>query len=155
MSSTLAEKILLEHSDADHIRAGDALLVSCDVVMANDVSGPGAFAAMQDMGVAQVFDPAKVVMVADHFVPAKDEQSARLQRVLKHWSREQGVTFYDQGRGGIEHALLVEEGWVRPGGDVVVGGDSHSCTYGASERLGLAWARLTSDVAWPWAPSGR
>lgn len=130
MGLTLAEKILLAHTDADEVCPGDIVMVRCDVVMANDVSGSVAFREMERMGAKKVFDPTKIVMVADHFMPAKDAKSAELQRVLKNWSREQGVAFYDQGRGGIEHAVMVEDGWVVPG-DVVVGGDSHTCTHGA------------------------
>jgi 3-isopropylmalate/(R)-2-methylmalate dehydratase large subunit len=130
MGYTLAEKILLSHCDADHVERGQIVMVRCDVVMANDVSGPVAFRAMEKMGATEVFDPSKVVMVADHFAPAKDERSAILQQRLKEWSRRFGVTFYDQGRGGIEHAVLVEDGWIVPG-SVVAGGDSHTCTHGA------------------------
>jgi 3-isopropylmalate/(R)-2-methylmalate dehydratase large subunit len=105
-------------------------MVRCDLVFANDVSGPLAFRAMERMEVARVFDSSKVVMIADHFTPAKDARSAELQRRMKQWSKGQGVAFYDQGRGGIEHTLLCEEGWIVPG-SVVVGGDSHTCTLGA------------------------
>jgi 3-isopropylmalate/(R)-2-methylmalate dehydratase large subunit len=119
-------------------------MVRCDVVMANDVSGPIAFRAMEKMGVERVFDPERVVMVADHFAPAKDARSAELQRRLKEWSHEQGVTFYDQGRGGIEHTLLCEEGWIRPG-MVIAGGDSHTCTYGALGAFGTGLG--STDIA--------
>jgi 3-isopropylmalate/(R)-2-methylmalate dehydratase large subunit len=119
-------------------------MVRCDVVMANDVSGPIAFRAMEKMGVRRVFDPARVVMVADHFAPAKDARSAELQRRLKEWSTEQGVTFYDQGRGGIEHTLLCEEGWIQPG-IVIAGGDSHTCTYGALGAFGTGLG--STDIA--------
>ena len=105
-------------------------MVRCDLVFANDVSGPLAFRAMERMEVEKVFDPSKVVMVADHFAPAKDARSAELQRRIKEWSEGQRVAFYDQGRGGIEHTLLCEEGWIVPG-SVVAGGDSHTCTLGA------------------------
>jgi len=94
MPHTLAEKILLAHADVDDLAPGDVVMVRCDVVMANDVSGPVAFRAMEQMGAAKVFDPAKVVMVADHFMPAKDERSAVLQQRLKRWSLDQGVAFY-------------------------------------------------------------
>lgn len=127
---TVAEKILIAHSDVTDAEPGDVLMIRCDVVMANDVSGPLAFRAMERMGVSRVFDPERVVMVADHFVPAKDAASAELQAHLRLWSEHQAVTYYGQGRGGIEHALLCETGWVVPG-SVVVGGDSHSCTLGA------------------------
>lgn len=135
MGFTLTEKILLAHSTVDRIRPGQIIMVRCDLVMANDVSGPLAFRAMEAMGARRVFDPSRVVMVADHFVPARDARSADLLRRLKEWSEAQGVTFYDQGRGGIEHTLLVEDGWVVPG-SVIAGGDSHTCTYGALGAFG-------------------
>jgi 3-isopropylmalate/(R)-2-methylmalate dehydratase large subunit len=112
--------------------------------MANDVSGPVAFRQMAEMGVDRVFDSSKVVMVADHFMPAKDARSAELQRRLKEWSDAQGVTFYGQGRGGIEHTLLCEEGWVIPG-SVIAGGDSHTCTYGALGAFGSGLG--STDIA--------
>jgi 3-isopropylmalate/(R)-2-methylmalate dehydratase large subunit len=119
-------------------------MVRCDVVMANDVSGPVAFRVMEKMGATRVFDPSRVVMVADHFMPAKDARSAELQRRLKEWSDRQGVTFYGQGRGGIEHTLLCEEGWVVPG-SVIAGGDSHTCTYGALASFGTGLG--STDIA--------
>lgn len=144
MAHTLAEKILLAHADADDVAPGDVILVRCDLVMANDVSGPVAFRAMEKMGAERVFDPAKVVMVADHFMPAKDARSAALQKRLKEWSDEQGVTFYGQGRGGIEHTLLAEEGWITPG-IVLAGGDSHTCTHGALGAFGTGLG--STDIA--------
>jgi 3-isopropylmalate/(R)-2-methylmalate dehydratase large subunit len=144
MGRTLAEKILLAHTDAADLAPGDIVMVRCDVVMANDVSGPVAFRQLEEMGAERVFDPAKVVMVADHFVPAKDARSAELQRRLKEWSLAQGVAFYDQGRGGIEHAVLVEDGWVVPG-SVVAGGDSHTCTHGALGAFGTGLG--STDIA--------
>jgi 3-isopropylmalate/(R)-2-methylmalate dehydratase large subunit len=142
---TLAEKILLAHCAGDDVQPGDVVMVRCDVVMANDVSGPVAFRQLEKMGVSEVFDPAKVVMVADHFMPAKDARSAELQRRLKEWSRSMGVTFYDQGRGGIEHTLLCEEGWIVPG-SVIAGGDSHTCTYGALGAFGTGLG--STDIAY-------
>ena len=144
MAHTLAEKILLAHCDADDVRPGDVVTVRCDVVMANDVSGPVAFRAMERMGAERVFDPSRVVMVADHFVPAKDAKSAELQARLQRWAEEKGVTFYGQGRGGIEHTLLCEEGWIVPG-SVVAGGDSHTCTYGALGAFGTGLG--STDIA--------
>jgi 3-isopropylmalate/(R)-2-methylmalate dehydratase large subunit len=141
---TLAEKILLAHTDADEIAPGDIVMVRCDVVMTNDVSGPMAFRAMEKMGAKRVFDPAKIVLVPDHFIPAKDTRSAELQKLLRDWSVEQGVTYYEQGRGGIEHTLLVEEGWVVPG-SVIAGGDSHTCTYGALGAFGTGLG--STDIA--------
>jgi 3-isopropylmalate/(R)-2-methylmalate dehydratase large subunit len=120
-------------------------MVSCDVVMANDVSGPVAFRQMEKMGATRTFDPTKVVMVADHFAPAKDARSAELQQRLKSWSDAQGIVFYDQGRGGIEHTLLCEEGWIVPG-SVVAGGDSHTCTLGALGAFGTGLG--STDIAY-------
>ncbi len=144
MPRTLAEKILLAHCDADDIAIGDLIMVRIDIVMANDVSGPVAFRAMAEMGIDKVFDPDKVIMVADHFMPAKDAVSAAQQRRLKEWSQAHGVHFYDQGRGGIEHTVMVEEGFVVPGA-VVVGGDSHTCTHGALGAFGTGLG--STDIA--------
>src|SRR2546423_4754480 len=119
-------------------------MVRCDVVMTNDISGPMAFRAMERMGAERVFDAAKVVVVPDHFVPAKDTRSAELQKLLADWCERQGVAFYAQGRGGIEHTVLVEEGWVVPG-SVIAGGDSTRCTYGALGVLGPGLG--STDVA--------
>jgi 3-isopropylmalate/(R)-2-methylmalate dehydratase large subunit len=135
MRQTLVEKILRAHTDAAEVSPGEIIMVRCDVVMANDVSGPVAFRAMERMGARRVFDQEKVVMVADHFTPAKDAASAGLLRSLEDWCVAHGVTFYGQGRGGIEHTLLCEEGWVVPGA-VIAGGDSHTCTYGALGAFG-------------------
>ena len=144
MPKTLAVKILLAHTDADEVAPGDIVMVRCDVVMTNDISGPMAFRAMEKMGAEKVFDPAKVVVVPDHFIPAKDTRSAELQKLLRDWSVAQGVTYYEQGRGGIEHTVLVEEGWVVPG-SVIAGGDSHTCTYGALGAFGTGLG--STDIA--------
>jgi 3-isopropylmalate/(R)-2-methylmalate dehydratase large subunit len=141
---TLAEKILLAHCDVPDVRPGDVVMARCDVVMANDVSGPVAFRALERMGARGVFDPAKVVMVSDHFTPAKDARSAELQKRLKRWADTHGATFYGQGRGGIEHTLLCEEGWVWPGA-IIAGGDSHTCTYGALGAFGTGLG--STDIA--------
>jgi 3-isopropylmalate/(R)-2-methylmalate dehydratase large subunit len=135
---------VLAHTAGSDVRPGDVVMLRCDVVMANDVSGPVAFRALERMGVDRVFDPDRVVMVADHFTPAKDARSAELQRRLKEWSEAHGVTYYGQGRGGIEHTLLCEEGWIVPG-EVIAGGDSHTCTYGALGAFGSGLG--STDIA--------
>jgi len=145
MGYTLSEKIMLAHCGEDHVVPGQIVMIRCDLVMANDITGPVAFGQMEKMGAERVFDTSKVVMVADHFAPAKDERSAILQQRLKQRSLELGVTFYDQGRGGIEHAVLVEDGWVVPG-MVLVGGDSHTCTHGALGAFGTGVG--STDVAY-------
>jgi 3-isopropylmalate/(R)-2-methylmalate dehydratase large subunit len=143
MGHTLAEKILLAHTEAGDLVPGDFAMVRCDVVMANDLGGPLAARELARM-TDRVFDPEKIVLVADHFMPAKDTRSAELQKTLKDWAFAQGVAFYDQGRGGIEHTLLVEEGWIVPG-SVVVGSDSHTCTYGALGAFGTGMG--ATDIA--------
>lgn len=144
MGRTLAEKILIAHTEADSVTPGEVVMIDCDVVMTNDISGPMAFRAMERMGVTKVFDPAKVVVVPDHFVPAKDERSAALQKLLRDWADAQGVTYYELGRGGIEHQVLVEEGWIVPG-SVIAGGDSHTCTHGALGAFGTGLG--STDIA--------
>jgi 3-isopropylmalate/(R)-2-methylmalate dehydratase large subunit len=144
MGRTLAEKILLAHCDADDLAPGDFVMVDCDVVMANDLGGPHAARELAKMGVERVFDPDRVVIVADHLMPAKDIRSADLLKALKEWCERQEVTYYDQGRGGIEHTVLCEEGWVVPG-STVVGADSHSCTYGALGAFGTGLG--ATDIA--------
>jgi 3-isopropylmalate/(R)-2-methylmalate dehydratase large subunit len=144
LALALAQKILQAHAEEGTVTPGEIVMVRCDVVMTNDISGPVAFRAMERMGATRVFDPANVVVVADHFVPAKDERAASLQKLLKDWSDAQGVTYYGQGRGGIEHTVLVEEGWVVPG-SVIAGGDSHTCTYGALAAFGTGLG--STDIA--------
>jgi 3-isopropylmalate/(R)-2-methylmalate dehydratase large subunit len=144
MPHTLAQKILLTHTDTEEVEVGEIVMVRCDVVMTNDISGPIAFRAMERMGREKVFDASRVVVVPDHFVPAKDERSAELQKLLAEWAERQGVTYYGQGRGGIEHTVLVEDGWVVPG-SVIAGGDSHTCTYGALGAFGTGLG--STDVA--------
>ncbi len=144
MALTLAQKILHAHAEEGTVAPGEIVMVRCDVVLTNDISGPVAFRAMESMGATRVFDPSKVVVVPDHFVPAKDERSASLQKLLKEWADAQGVTYYGQGRGGIEHTVLVEEGWVVPG-SVIAGGDSHTCTYGALGAFGTGLG--STDIA--------
>ena len=145
MGHTLTEKILRAHTDnPELVSTGNVVMVRCDLVMANDVSGPIAFRTMERMGVERVFDPKRVVIIPDHFIPAKDAKSASLQKLLREWSAEQGAVFYEQGRGGIEHAVLIEDGWVVPG-SVIAGGDSHTCTLGALGAFGTGLG--STDIA--------
>jgi 3-isopropylmalate/(R)-2-methylmalate dehydratase large subunit len=139
---TIAEKIIAAHvwvdgegdattgSDAE-VWPGDLVEVAADVVLANDITAPISLREFEKLGVERVFDPDRVVMVADHFAPNKDIKSAQQCLEMRQFAREQDLTHhYDVGRMGIEHVLLPEQGLVVPG-DVVVGADSHTCTYGA------------------------
>ncbi len=141
---TLAEKILAAHTDRKNITPGEFISVRADMVLANDITAPIAIKEFRRIGVKKVFDPKKIVMVADHFVPNKDIISAEQTKFMREFAREYGVLFYDVGQMGIEHVLLPEQGLVLPG-DVVVGADSHTCTYGA---LGaFATGMGSTDVA--------
>jgi 3-isopropylmalate/(R)-2-methylmalate dehydratase large subunit len=131
MSQTITEKILARHAGVDEVRPGDIVMCKVDIAMANDVTARGAVEAFEAMGAAKVWDRSKVALVASHFVPAKDIASAGLMTVMRRFAVEQDIEhFFDVGRGGIEHILLPEEALTLPG-DVVIGADSHSCTYGA------------------------
>ncbi len=135
MAATLVQKIISAHLGGQAVSPGDVVMLPCDVVLGNDASANGAAKVMAAMGVEKVFDPSKVVTVADHFAPAKDVASAILLQSMEKWAKRQGVAFFAQGRGGIEHTVLIENGWVIPG-SVIAGGDSHTCTYGALGAFG-------------------
>ncbi len=127
---TLAEKLLGRALQAE-VNPGDLVEVPVDVVLANDITAPIALREFEKLGVDRVFDPGKVVLVSDHFAPNKDIKSAEQCRVVRQFAHEQAIpSYFDVGRMGIEHVLLPEQGLVGPG-DIVVGADSHTCTYGA------------------------
>jgi 3-isopropylmalate/(R)-2-methylmalate dehydratase large subunit len=131
MGQTITEKILARHSDRDEVRPGDIIMCRVDLAMANDVTAPSAADAFARMGVPTVWDRSKVALVASHFAPAKDIASAKLMTRMRSFAIEHDIEhFFEVGRGGIEHILLPEEALTLPG-DVVIGADSHSCTYGA------------------------
>ncbi|MDD4986453.1 MAG: 3-isopropylmalate dehydratase large subunit [Dehalococcoidales bacterium] len=141
---TLAEKILAAHTDKKKVSPGEFLNVRVDLILANDITAPIAIREFRRMGVGKVFDPGKIVMVPDHFTPNKDIASAEQVKVMREFCREQGVIYFEIGQMGIEHVLLPEQGLVLPG-DVVIGADSHTCTYGA---LGaFATGMGSTDVA--------
>jgi 3-isopropylmalate/(R)-2-methylmalate dehydratase large subunit len=149
MGQTLAEKILAAHAALEEVHAGQFVEVDVDVVLSNDITAPIAIREFEklavDGAVPKVFDPERVVMVADHFAPNKDIKSAEQCLAMRQFARAQGLSHhFDVGRMGIEHVLLPEQGLVVPG-DVVVGADSHTCTYGA---LGaFATGMGSTDVA--------
>lgn len=130
MGYTMAEKILARHANRATVRADDLIDARVDLVMANDITAPPAVKEFEKIGVDRVFDPQRVVLVSSHFTPAKDIQSAQMVSVMRKFAREQKTRFYEVGRGGIEHVVLPEQGLVAPG-MLVVGADSHTCTYGA------------------------
>ncbi len=127
---TLAEKILAAHTNTKKVKPGQFVSVSVDMVLANDITAPIAIREFRRLGVEKVFNPKKIVIVPDHFTPNKDIASAEQAKIVRQFVRLQGVNYFEVGKMGIEHVLLPEEGLVLPG-DVVVGADSHTCTYGA------------------------
>jgi len=131
MAQTITEKILAAHSGRDEVHPGQFIMARLDLMLGNDVTAPLAIEEFKRIGARRLADAAKVVLVADHATPNKDIKAAEQCRIMRTFSREQGVEhFYDVGRGGIEHALLPEEGLVAPG-ECIIGADSHTCTYGA------------------------
>jgi 3-isopropylmalate/(R)-2-methylmalate dehydratase large subunit len=130
MRRTLAEKILAEKSGEEDVTPGRIVRCPLSLVLANDITAPLAIKAMAKMGADAVFDREKVVIVCDHFTPNKDIDSAEQVKFCREFARKMGlVNYFEGGDVGVEHALLPELGLVGPG-DVVVGGDSHTCTYG-------------------------
>jgi 3-isopropylmalate/(R)-2-methylmalate dehydratase large subunit len=127
---TMAQKILAAHVNGD-VRVGDFMDVEVDMVLANDITAPLAIKEFERLGVEDVFDRERVTLVPDHFAPNKDIKSAEQCSIMREFAHAHGiVNYFEVGRMGIEHALLPEQGLVLPG-DVVVGADSHTCTYGA------------------------
>ena len=128
---TITEKILASHADLESVAPGDLIKVRVDLALANDITAPLAIRVFHRTGRSQVFDPLKVALVADHFVPNKDIPSAEQSKIMRMFAREQGIVhYYEPGDGGVEHVILPEKGLVIPG-DLVIGADSHTCTYGA------------------------
>jgi 3-isopropylmalate/(R)-2-methylmalate dehydratase large subunit len=146
---TITEKILAAHAGKDSVTPGEIVTCKVDLAMANDVTAPTAASAFAKMGAPTVWDRHKIALVASHFAPAKDIASAKLMSRMRAFAIEHDIEHYFEiGRGGIEHILLPEEALVLPG-QVVIGADSHSCTYGA---LGCFSTGVGStDLAAVWA----
>jgi 3-isopropylmalate/(R)-2-methylmalate dehydratase large subunit len=149
---TLAEKILAVHADKKKVSPGEFVNVKLDVVLSNDITAPIAIREFQKIGVSRVFDPKKVVMVLDHFMPSSNIASAQIAKMMREFCSEQEAILFEVGKGGIEHVLLPEQGLVLPG-EVVIGADSHTCTYGAlgafATGMGstdIAAAMATGDI---------
>ena len=131
MPMTITEKILAAHAGLDRVSPGDLIEAKVDVALANDITAPLAIKVFDEIGVETVFDADKVILVADHFVPNKDIASAQQVKLVREFAKRQKLThYYEGGDSGIEHVILPERGLVLPG-QVVIGADSHTCTYGA------------------------
>ncbi len=131
MAMTMTQKILAAHAGLDEVAAGQLILADVDLVLGNDITSPVAIAEYEKLGKNEVFDREKVAMVMDHFAPNKDIKAAGQCKMCRDFCGRMDITnFYDVGSMGVEHALLPERGLV-VSGDVVIGADSHTCTYGA------------------------
>ena len=131
MGMTMTQKILARAAGVDSCRAGELLMCKLNLVLGNDITAPVAINEFNRMGATKVFDPAKIALIPDHFVPNKDIKAATLAKQMREFARAQHIVhYYEVGRVGIEHALLPEQGIVAPG-EVIIGADSHTCTYGA------------------------
>ena len=131
MPMTLTEKIIAAHSGRKAVGPGEFVYADVDIALGNDITAPFAIEAFRKAGIERVWDRKRVVLVPDHFTPNKDIASAQQAKVLRDFAREQTITHYwEVGQVGIEHALLPEQGVVGPG-DLIIGADSHTCTYGA------------------------
>lgn len=144
MGMTMTQKILADHAGVKEVHAGELIEANVDIVMANDITGPMALPIFKKM-TDKVFDKDKVVLVPDHFTPNKDIKSAENSKAIREFSREQGLTHHmEQGKCGVEHAILPESGIV-VAGDAVIGADSHTCTYGAIGAFSTGVG--TTDIA--------
>ena len=153
MPMTMTQKIIAAHCGREHVVPGEIVLANVDLALGNDITAPVAIREFKQAGYTQVFDRSKVALVLDHFTPNKDIKAAEQCQVTRGFSREHQIeNFFDVGEMGIEHVLLPEKGLVGSG-DLVIGADSHTCTYGAlgavSSGVGstdLAYAMATGKV---------
>ncbi len=151
---TITEKILAAHCGQDEVEPGQLINCKLDIVLANDVTAPIAIKEFRKIGVDKVWDATRVALVPDHYTPNKDIKSAEQAKMVREFAREQSIThYYEIGCMGVEHALLPEQGVVGPG-DVIIGADSHTCTYGALGAFGTgvgstdAAAGMATGEAW-------
>ena len=153
MGMTMTEKILAKHSGHAAVSAGDLLVSQVDLVLANDITGPPAITEFEKIG-RPVFDKNKIALVPDHFSPCKDIKSATMCKRMRDFARKHEITnYFEVGRMGIEHALLPDNGLVAPG-EIIIGADSHTCTYGALNALSTGMgqtdigAAMASGTTW-------
>ena len=131
MGMTITEKILAKHCGKDKVIPGDLINADIDLILCHDITTTPAIDMLEKKGMDRVFDPDKIVVTPDHFVPNKDIQSAEMVKRIREWAKKHKIkNFYDIGRHGVCHALLPEQGFVKPGMTIVCG-DSHTCTHGA------------------------
>ncbi len=153
MGMTMTEKILAKHAGRDSVSAGDLLVSQVDMVLANDITGPPAITEFEKIG-RPVFDKNKICLVPDHFSPCKDIKSATMCKRMRDFARKHEIkNYFEVGRMGIEHALLPDQGLAAPG-EIIIGADSHTCTYGALNALSTGMgqtdigAAMASGTTW-------
>jgi 3-isopropylmalate/(R)-2-methylmalate dehydratase large subunit len=128
---TMSQKILAAHAQVDEVRSGQLIMADLDLVLGNDITAPVAIKEFAKFGVDSVFDPSKVALVPDHFTPNKDIKAAQQCKMMREFAADKEIeNYFEIGQMGIEHALLPEQGLVNSG-DLIIGADSHTCTYGA------------------------
>jgi 3-isopropylmalate/(R)-2-methylmalate dehydratase large subunit len=161
MGMTITEKIIAAHAGRERVKPGDFVYADVDIALGNDITAPIAIREFQEAGLSRVWDRTRVALVPDHFTPNKDIASAQQAKILRDFAHAQDLTHYwDQGEVGVEHALLPEQGVVGPG-DLIIGADSHTCTYGAlgafatgvgstdlaaAMAIGKVWLRVPESV---------
>ena len=153
MGMTMTEKILAKHAGRDSVSAGDLLVSQVDMVLANDITGPPAITEFEKIG-RPVFDKNKICLVPDHFSPCKDIKSATMCKRMRDFAHKHEIkNYFEVGRMGIEHALLPDQGLAAPG-EIIIGADSHTCTYGALNALSTGMgqtdigAAMASGTTW-------
>ena len=161
MGMTMTQKILAKAAGLDQVEAGQLIEAKLDLVLGNDITTPVAITEFEKAGFTQVFDKDKIAIVLDHYTPCKDIKSAQLSKQAREFAHKHSITnFFDVGQMGVEHALLPEKGLCAPG-EVIIGADSHTCTYGAlgafstgigstdmaaGMATGLAWFKVPSAI---------
>ena len=141
MGMTMTQKILAKHAGLSEVKAGQLIEGKLDLVLGNDITTPVAITEFEKAELTQIFDRDKIAIVLDHSTPCKDIKSAQLCAQARSFAKKYDIThFYDVGTVGIEHALLPEKGLCAPG-EIIVGADSHTCTYGAVGEIGRASCR--------------
>ena len=153
MGMTMTQKILAKHAHRDSVSAGDLLVSQVDLVLANDITGPPAINEFEKIG-KPVFDKNKIALVPDHFSPCKDIKSATMCKRMRDFARKHEIkNYFEVGQMGIEHALLPDKGLVAPG-EIIIGADSHTCTYGALNALSTGMGQtdigcaMASGTSW-------
>ena len=145
MGMTMTQKILAAHAGLDKVEAGQLIEADLDLVLGNDITSPVAIKEMSKMKVDGVFDKDKIALVMDHFIPNKDIKSAENSKSIREFAKNQGLSWYfEQGKSGVEHAILPEAGVVAAG-ECIIGADSHTCTYGALGAFSTGVG--TTDIA--------